>query len=260
MPKESLACESLSGQLLRQFAEHVEIVIPVKTESQRCEDKNLRPFYKGYSLLEIKIMQAMEVVPAERIRLCVASVPSEGLPLRENRISAMADRYGIRVVPDRYHSQRIGFFKTQFRLVPQELRPRFTVFYFATMPFLGPSLLGDALLQIEQSDSVILFSAGLIEGQVFDVNGLPRNFLGFSVKGGQFIRKYQAVKSGLVIVRYDFNFFRVLRSRPIFYNPPLGQAVDINTEDDWALAQAYINIFDNRQLLDLMLHKHTGRR
>lgn len=63
-------------------------IIPIKTNSQRVPNKNLRPFYKEDSLFDVKAKQLLKVLPPEDIYVS-SECPS---------VASHADRYGLQFI------------------------------------------------------------------------------------------------------------------------------------------------------------------
>lgn len=228
----------------------LQVIIPIKTDSSRCPNKNLRAFYNGMSLLEIKIVQALEVVASRQLSLCVSPVPGPALRKRWETIHRMAETYGLRVIEEAFSAQSVSFFRSQFLRIKKAQRPDITIFYLVTMPFLGSKSLARALSQLEEEGSDLLLTTQPLEGQIFNHCGKPVNFSRFSFKGGQFIRRYQMVQSGIAIVRRNFS---ILRPKVSFFSPERCRGIDINSEEDWEFAQFLARHEENRRSIEAVM-------
>lgn len=219
---------------------NIKVAIPLKTNSERVPNKNLRPFYNGKSLFDIKANQLLKVFKPEDVLVSSENPAVEELTskygfkfhLRDVSLTKSTARENqiVKTITDAIEDKECDIMWAQ---VTQPLFNEFAeiVKVWGTMP-----LEHDSLAVVKR-----------ISHHILDKNGNPVNFnFGYWHKVSQDLPTlYEVTWSAFIMKREMLNeaYYQIGRS-PLLYetNAPL---VDINNQTEFEVAQILYAHYEN---------------
>ena len=217
------------------------VIIPAKYQSSRIKNKNYIPFYKNYSLLDIKIKQIMELISPHRIFLF-----SENKNALRNFEKYEAHTITI---PEKYYSSWPNAFDNFLTHIDSP----HVLICFATTPFIGPDLIKDMADQyFRDPDKKGIITVEPIKSHLFDSDHRPINFgLGTSHIDSQNVKTFYVMLSGVSIIKKNLaqKIHYHVSTDSIFYPIPQAHVMDINDREDWHFCQKLLQISDYKKLL-----------
>lgn len=216
----------------------LKVIIPLKTNSSRVKNKNLRPFYGGLSLFDVKARQLLEAF--DPVDVYVSS---------ENpAVAAEAAKYGFnfcRRDPSLTGAQTIETDLVESLVAAVPDKEADIMWCQVTQPLFGDfaGLLAAYRGLAPEYDGVVV--AKKFSHHLIDERGNPVNFsFGYWHKITQDLPKlYQVAWAAFIMKRatLDKTHYQIGR-RPYIYETSL-PLVDIDTEEDFRLAQAVYAAF-----------------
>lgn len=218
----------------------IKVAIPLKTNSERVTNKNLRPFYNGKSLFDIKANQLLKVFKPEDVLVSSENPAVEELTskygfkfhLRDVALTKSTARENqiVKTITDAIEDKECDIMWVQ---VTQPLFNEFTEILkvWNTMP-----LDRDSLAVVKR-----------ISHHILDKNGNPVNFnFGYWHKVSQDLPTlYEVTWSAFIMKREMLNeaYYQIGRN-PYLYetNAPL---VDINNQTEFEVAQILYAHYEN---------------
>lgn len=219
---------------------NIKVAIPLKTNSERVPNKNLRPFYNGKSLFDIKANQLLKVFKPEDVLVSSENPAVEELTskygfkfhLRDVSLTKSTARENqiVKTITDAIEDKECDIMWAQ---VTQPLFNEFAeiVKVWETMP-----LEHDSLAVVKR-----------ISHHILDKNGNPVNFnFGYWHKISQDLPTlYEVTWSAFIMKREMLNeaYYQIGRS-PLLYetHAPL---VDINNQTEFEVAQILYAHYEN---------------
>ena len=205
----------------------------IKAHSQRVPDKNFRPL-AGRPLFRW-IVDALLATPAvARVVIdtdCAQRLRAVGLP-DDDRL-ALLDR----------HPSLLGDHVTANRLIEGSLPHLGTgaiLMTHATSPFLQPETLGRAIARFQASNADSLFGVTRHQARFWRSDGRAVNHDPADLVPTQQLEPWFEENSSLYLftaASFRATGARIGRAPELFETPAL-ESIDIDTEDDWVLAEA----------------------
>lgn len=210
----------------------INVVISVKAFSERCHNKNLKLFYRDKSLLEIKILQMSNVISKDKIYVFSDS----------EQAAKIAAQHGVHFAP---YAPTDSWSESFYSIVKQ-VRSKYVLRACVTTPFIGSDIVRDMILSFMQNkndyDSIVAVEK--IQSHLLSAAGAPINYLtGKEHKGSQDLEPIYSVKAGVFMLatetakHYQYHFGK----KPMLYEVPQQNAIDINSVDDWKMAQLLLS-------------------
>jgi CMP-N-acetylneuraminic acid synthetase len=238
-----------SHGLMEYISKAIICVVPCKlaNPSRRLPLKNIKPFFRGLSLLDIKLRQLMVLFPPDRI-----IVASDDRKIRE----LLKDKdVGCTVFPSGY-SGRADDLLEFYSVMLKSIKNDYIMSCYLTTPFLNQNVIVKMLKVYVSSaasvDSIV--AVGRVQAKLFDAGARPVNFgLGVDYRGSDGVPPLFSWIRGLSILRTDVarKTGMDVGERPYLYEVDRIQAVDIDTQEDWDLASRIAHGVDGCQLLGL---------
>lgn len=210
----------------------ITIVVPVKAFSSRCHHKNFKNFYDNKSLLDIKLSQLINVVPSEKI--LVFSDTDEAV--------SIADKYNVKV---EFYTPTSNWSET-FYNIAKKVKSKYLMRACVTAPFIGSKIIKDMIKTFlenqDKYDSIVAVER--TQSHFVAETGEPINYeVGPKHVGSQDLEPFFSVKAGVFLLetktaleyRYHFG------GKPFLYDVPYLNALDINTDGDWDVAQLMLS-------------------
>ncbi|MFY9823878.1 MAG: hypothetical protein WAM82_21035 [Thermoanaerobaculia bacterium] len=232
---------------MNSFFDSLVCIVPAKTVSQRLPNKNRKPFFRDLSLLDIKIRQLKQLMPAENI-----------LVVSENDDRADLSRcYGVqflRLDPTIYDDN--VSLRDFFEIVLPSILTLNLLVAYVTTPYLNQSAIGGMISQYRSLppsyDSLVAVTR--VQTKLFDHHLQPANFgFGFEYKGSQKVAPIFSWIRGVSILSTAVAKKNSLDLglRPYLFEVNRIQAIDIDTQADWELATTVAHSPDGERLLGL---------
>lgn len=206
-------------------------VIPIRKGSQRVPDKNFKDFYKGKSLLELKIESLKEI---ELIDDIVVNTDSE-------LAIDIAKRWGVS-----YHRREDYYASSQcsqsefFKNLAETTDTDIIIHTPCTAPLIKKETIIDAINRFNVSENDSCNSVGLVKEYLWN-NGNPLNY---SIEGGkvpnsQDLPDVVKLTFGFGIIYKDNMIKRenIVGETPLFYIVDEIEETDIDTKIDFEFAK-----------------------
>lgn len=206
-------------------------VIPIRKGSQRVPDKNFKDFYKGKSLLELKIESLKEI---ELIDEIVVNTDSE-------LAIDIAKRLGVSYYrrDDYYASSQCSqseFFKNLAETTDTDI----IIHAPCTSPLINKQSIIDAINRFNISENDSCNSVGLVKEYLWN-NGKPLNYTieGGKVPNSQDLPDVVKLTFGFGIIYKDTMIERenIVGQNPLFYTVDEIEETDIDTKIDFEFAK-----------------------
>ena len=212
----------------------VALFIPVKKYSTRVENKNFKPFYKTSNLLEIKLRQALRLFSSESV--IVTTDSEEALQI--------ADHFGVRsqFIPALSHFE----WNESVKALASECHKPFLCIYRATTPFLDEHSLNhflDHFFSDDDSDSALTVLK--IQERLFNSKFRPLNFsIGAGHLDSQDTPPIYKEVCGISIISKELatSYAYHYGKKPKLVMVDQLHGIDINTEEEWQMAQVLTEI------------------
>lgn len=211
----------------------VTVLVPAKSCSTRCRTKNTRPFFRGLSLLDVKVRQLKQVFdPADIVvssdnQDVLEHIRSEGVRLHRRALDYRAHEYS---------------WQDTFRHVLETLDAGLLLIAFVTTPFVTARAYRDAFELYrrlpEGLDSLLAVSE--VRAKLLDAAGQPLNFgLGADYRGSPELAPIYAWRRGLSIIEASLGREQGLDlgRNPYLYKLDWLQSIDIDWDKDWECAR-----------------------
>lgn len=216
--------------------------IPIKNHSERVSGKNFRKLGEKplYSWIIESLLQIREV---EEIVIDTDSEREEIWHLDANQ----------RITVKRRESELVGDFVSVNSLIWSFLRDRIgehVLMTHVTNPFLSSLTIETGIDQYKQNLSSginSLFSVTRFQGRFYDKSLTPINHNKDSLTRTQDLEPIFLENSCLYIFSHESFFESKSRigTRPIEFETPLIESLDIDTQEDWNLAELIAKSYDN---------------
>ena len=211
--------------------ERITAVIPIRKGSQRVPDKNFKDFYKGKSLLELKIESLKDI---ELIDDIVVNTDSE-------LAIDIAKRLGVSYYrrEDYYASSQCSqseFFKNLAETTDTDI----IIHTPCTSPLINKQSIIDAINRFNISENDSCNSVGLVKEYLWN-NGKPLNYTieGGKVPNSQDLPDVVKLTFGFGIIYKDTMIERenIVGQNPLFYTVDEIEETDIDTKIDFEFAK-----------------------
>lgn len=233
----------------------ITVLIPAKSHSVRLPEKNIRPFFNGKSLLEIKIHQVKQLFHSENI---VVSSEDPGV---FKLVRSSGVRFHLRSID---YSSGIFTWQDSFREIVETINDDHILIAFATTPFVNQHVckeLIDTYFSLLHSHDCLI-GVKRIQSKLFTSSGAPFNFgRGSDYKGSQDIPPLFAWPRGISLIRTSVAkaMGLDLGTSPFMYELNQIQSIDIDCQADWELALAVCDTEEGVRSLGLADHQQQCR-
>lgn len=202
-------------------------LVPVKSHSERCPDKNLRPFHEELSLTEIKIRTLLKA----GFKVIVSS--------NDDRAMHLAEQFDVQFQrrPDELCQDKVVL-GDLFKFCLAGLEEQIVYWAHVTSPFVSIRSMQGALDLVGREHCVlgVKIQQHFLWGNLLE----PINYDPYKQPRSQDLPEDYHVTGGIhMAYGKDFINARAVSFAPaefVFLNAI--ESVDINTRDDWELAQA----------------------
>lgn len=206
-------------------------VIPIRKGSQRVPDKNFKDFYKGKSLLELKIESLKEI---ELIDDVVVNTDSD-IAIK------IAKKLGVSYFRrDDYYASSQCSQSEFFKNIAETTNTDIIIHTPCTSPLIKKESIIDAINRFNVSDNDSCNSVGLVKEYLWH-NGKPLNYTieGGKVPNSQDLPDIKKITFGFSIIDRDTMIERenVIGNNPLFYTVDEIEETDIDTKLDFQFAK-----------------------
>ena len=215
-------------------------VIPAKSRSERVPDKNFRPFFRGLSLVELKILS-----------LKSAGLRNIILSSNDHRASGIAAAQEVQYQerPDRLCQAEVDLGEL-FAFCLAELQDDLVYWAHPTSPFVSATSIGAALAFAMRGSQQCTIGVQKMH-DFFWTNERPLNYDEARQPRSQDLSPYFRVTGGIHIAQgRDFCVAGAVSFRPhAFYELDLVESIDIDTLEEWEFAeQVAVRVLKNPRL------------
>lgn len=209
------------------MSERVAAIVPAKRQSRRVPDKNFRPFYKGLSLVELKVL-SLQGAGISTIKISSDDPRAEGIAQRRN------------VSFEERPPQLCGDFVTISEWLHYSIgnwSDRVIYWAFATCPFVSGASVTDAIDEVRARNGVCVLGVQVLHEFLWSTD-TPINYDPQHQPRSQDLAPLHRITGGIHMARGDaFIEAGALSFSPHHFVPlSLVESVDINTEEEWAFA------------------------
>lgn len=202
-------------------------IVPAKRQSRRVPDKNFRPFFKGLSLVELKVL-ALQAAGLSTIKISSDDPRAEQIARRrdvefEERPSHLCGDY---VTISEWLRYSIGSWADHI-----------IYWAFATCPFVSARSVNVAVDEARSDHAVCVLGVQVLHEFLWSADG-PVNYDPVCQPRSQDLKPLHRITGGIHMARGEaFIGAGALSFSPHRFVPlPLVETIDINSEEEWDLA------------------------
>ncbi len=206
-------------------------IIPARAGSVRVKNKNTRPFYNGKSLLEICIEKLIKL-PVDRV---VVNSESDEILEMAWKAGASKQKRPFELAESTTNPNDLAEY------IARQNASDYILYVHCTSPFLKQEtierFLKEGIIKLRKHDSVN--SASLIKKHLW-MAGSPLNYEKEFRPNTQMLPDIYALNYGLNLIKREkmIKYRDFIGVNPFLFEIPDSESIDIDTEDDWKLAES----------------------